>query len=316
MASPRTPPTGTNSQVASPDTPQVLIVDDDVTSLDLLQRGLRKAYGYEVRTAASALEGLALAQASRFDLLLVDLRLPDMSGIEMVRKLTDEHGPVAFVLFTGFADVPTTVEAMKLGAFTVLEKPVGLDDLGLVIEQALSDARCRVTTDPASPQPTCSVGEADRYAHAGTAGRVDSDALASSPGTISPEPPHPTRVKRRFRHDELFTLAECAIEANLSRTDLDLGVIANLLHVSRWRLSRAFSACGADYRACLRRARMRRAGQILREGRASSIKEVAVAVGYLYSTDFTKHFKKHWGMTPTAFWTTSSCRIRGLSNGS
>lgn len=306
----------------SPDIPRVLIVDDDVASLDLLRRGLTKVYGYEVRTAASAHDGLALAHTSRFDLFLVDLRLPDISGLEMVRKLTDEHGAVTFVLVTGFADVPTTVEAMKLGAFTVLEKPVGIDDLGLVTGRALSDARRRSATMPSARllQPTCSTGEAVRHARTVAGWRPEAGMVVASPDAtsaksacgeilaidgrdeprLSDREPSPIRA-RALRHDELFALAESAIEAHLSQTDLDLAAIAKLLHVSRWRLSRAFSACGADFRACLRRARMRRAARRLSEEDASSIKEVAIDVGYLHPGDFTRHFREYWGMTPTAF---------------
>jgi len=135
---------------ASPHRPAVLIIDDDVTSLSLLERGLTRLYGYDVKTAASACEGLGLVQTMRFDLLLIDLRLPDMSGIGLVRKLTDERRLIPFILVTGFADVPTTVEAMQLGAFTVLEKPVSIEDLGDVTERALS--RTRRGAPPASAQ--------------------------------------------------------------------------------------------------------------------------------------------------------------------
>jgi two-component system response regulator PilR (NtrC family) len=304
-----------------PRSSQVLIVDDDLTSLDLLQRGLRNSYGYEVATAGSARDALVIAQACRFDVMVVDLRLPDMSGIEMVRTLIDQYGPLSFVLVTGFADVPTTVEAMKLGAFTVVEKPVDIDDLGRLIECALTHARCPAKRDAMARHFESTERGADRYMHAADNTRArTNDVAPASPDTPAarslccnttvigggyedaPRPPSGgTGARPRFRHDELFALAQSVIEADLYRADLHLGVVAKALHVSRWRLSRAFSACGAHFRSCLRRARMRRAGELLRQGHSVSIKEVGIDVGYLYAADFTKHFRQYWGMSPTEF---------------
>lgn len=108
-------------------------------------------------------------------------------------------------------------------------------------------------------------------------------------------------LRGKVNDDDLFASAQCVISAHLARTDLDLAMVATLLDVSRWRLSRAFSSCEADFRSSVRRARMLQAGRRLREREAASIKEVAIDVGYRHHSDFTRHFRAHWGMTPTAF---------------
>jgi AraC family transcriptional regulator len=90
------------------------------------------------------------------------------------------------------------------------------------------------------------------------------------------------------------------IHALSARHDLNLGEVASALGVSRCRLSRAFSGCGNDFRSCVRQARMLDAGDRLSRS-DSIVKTVAFDVGYRHHSDFTRHFRAHWGMTPTAF---------------
>jgi DNA-binding response OmpR family regulator len=91
-----------------------------------------------VRTANSGRQGLAMASVGAFDLLLIDLCLPDMLGTELVRRL-NQISSVPFVLISGFLRTETTVEAMKLGASNVLEKPITLETLRAVVFSLLGD---------------------------------------------------------------------------------------------------------------------------------------------------------------------------------
>jgi FixJ family two-component response regulator len=111
----------------------VLVVDDDLGTRETFEWTLRPL-GVQVRTARSAGEGLQVAESHSFDLLLVDLQLPDMPGTDMIRILRHTRAAVApFVLISAFLTTPFTVEAMRLGAVDVLEKPISVDDLpGLV----------------------------------------------------------------------------------------------------------------------------------------------------------------------------------------
>ena len=109
-------------------TPIILTIDDDRGTCETVHWALTLV-GIDVSAADSAAEGLTLARQHEFDLMLVDQRLPDIPGIELVRILRSEGLPWPFVLVSGFLTTAITVEAMKLGALDVIEKPVDIDDL-------------------------------------------------------------------------------------------------------------------------------------------------------------------------------------------
>jgi len=101
---------------------RLLVVDDDVYTHDLF-RALFDDPAFEVRSARDGQEGLALARAERFDVVLTDLRMPRLDGLGFLRELraTDADTPV--VVMTAYGSVETAVEAMKLGAYDYLTKP-------------------------------------------------------------------------------------------------------------------------------------------------------------------------------------------------
>ncbi len=114
----------------------VYLVDDD----DALRRAtsrLLQASGLDVRAFPSAEEFLAHYDAAVPGCLLLDLRMPGQSGLELQRTLLDRGVAVPIVFLTGHADVPASVHAMKGGAIDFLEKPVDEDRLLCAIEQAL-----------------------------------------------------------------------------------------------------------------------------------------------------------------------------------
>jgi FixJ family two-component response regulator len=114
----------------------VLVVDDDRGTRETAEWVLRAA-GCHVRAASSGVDGMAMARSGLFDLLLVDLRLPDMLGTDMVRALRTELTAVPFVLVSAFLTTEVTVEAMRLGASDVIEKPMTTDHLRTVVLDAL-----------------------------------------------------------------------------------------------------------------------------------------------------------------------------------
>jgi DNA-binding NtrC family response regulator len=120
--------------------PSVIVVDDDAVARDLLSEVLARD-GYRVRAAAGGAECLALAAAEPFDLALVDLRMPDMDGLEVLRRLASIQpgGPV--VILTAFGSVDTAIEAVRAGAYDYLSKPFRLDEIRLVARRALEAQR-------------------------------------------------------------------------------------------------------------------------------------------------------------------------------
>jgi CheY-like chemotaxis protein len=110
----------------------VLIVDHDAPARATLSESLQR-HGLQVTIASSGSEAFALARRQRVDTIVVDLCLPDMRGTDVVRLLRRDGHRIAFILVSDSLTVPVTVEAMKLGALGVMEKPIKLEDLLLVL---------------------------------------------------------------------------------------------------------------------------------------------------------------------------------------
>jgi two-component system, NtrC family, response regulator AtoC len=114
----------------------ILIIDDEPHLPHQFARYLKK-YNYEVSTVADGEAGLQELQKNNIDLVLLDLRLPKMSGLEVLRKIRAQDPELPVVMLTAFGDVPTAVTAMKLGASDYLLKGFDLDELLLVVQRAL-----------------------------------------------------------------------------------------------------------------------------------------------------------------------------------
>jgi signal transduction histidine kinase len=123
------------------ETPQILIVDDDEGLLILMTEALRSD-GYAVVTASSGRAALAWLEKHRSDLILLDLKLPDVSGFELVENLRRRAPPVPFVVVTGQGDEKVAVEMMKQGALDYVMKDTGMIDLlPTVVKRALGSVR-------------------------------------------------------------------------------------------------------------------------------------------------------------------------------
>ena len=124
---------------------RVLLVDDEEKILKTLGRALRDE-GHLVTTASRALDGQRLLVEQSFDLLIIDYRMPDRSGVEVVKELvstTPEGERPAIVMMTAHGSVESAVEAMKLGAHDYLQKPFEIDELLLTARRALAAQRAR-----------------------------------------------------------------------------------------------------------------------------------------------------------------------------
>jgi DNA-binding NtrC family response regulator len=114
---------------------RVLVVDDDAGVRDSMARMLRAA-GYTVQTAPSGEEGFELARTDGFDVILSDMRMPGLSGLDILKKLRDVRVDASFIVMTGFGTVDTAVEAMKLGAVDFVQKPFFRDELLMRVRSA------------------------------------------------------------------------------------------------------------------------------------------------------------------------------------
>lgn len=116
--------------------PRVLAVDDEQVVCESIRRVLTEE-GYEVATSTSSRAGLELLRRDRFDLLLLDIKMPEMDGIELLRAARDVSPETEVLIVTGYATIETAVEAIKLGAFDYLEKPVSPPQLIVAAARAL-----------------------------------------------------------------------------------------------------------------------------------------------------------------------------------
>ncbi len=127
------------SREASFDAPseaKILVVDDEPNIRFFLERVLSKE-GYQVTTAASGGESLALVEQETFDLVLLDLKLRDVSGLDVLEVLHREEPGTAVIILTGYASLETAVEALRHGAHDYLYKPTKANNLRKSVRQAL-----------------------------------------------------------------------------------------------------------------------------------------------------------------------------------
>jgi two-component system response regulator RegA len=110
------------------DKPSLLLVDDDATLCDTLARALAKR-GFEVKTALTAAAASKLASESPPEYAVVDLRLPDKPGLMLIPTLIGLDPHTRIVVLTGYGNIATAIEAIKLGATYYLCKPVDADDI-------------------------------------------------------------------------------------------------------------------------------------------------------------------------------------------
>ncbi len=102
---------------------RVLVVDDDQGTRDTLGWALMQS-GFDVETASDARRALSMVHSQQYSVALVDLRLPDMSGVDLVRVLRSECSEMACVMMTGFGSVSSAVQAFKYGVCDCVEKPL------------------------------------------------------------------------------------------------------------------------------------------------------------------------------------------------
>ncbi|GIV06790.1 MAG: acetoacetate metabolism regulatory protein AtoC [Fimbriimonadales bacterium] len=116
----------------------ILIVDDELNIRRVLERAFTKE-GYQVQTAEGGHQALRLLEETSCDLVLTDVVMPDMTGLELLKRARQKHPQTQFVLMTAFGTIPTAVEAMRLGAYDFLTKPLDMEVLRKVVRNALNE---------------------------------------------------------------------------------------------------------------------------------------------------------------------------------
>jgi DNA-binding NtrC family response regulator len=121
---------------------KVLAIDDEQIVLDSIKKIL-SSDAYEVHTALKGGTGISHAISESFDIVLTDIRMPDIDGFKVIRDIRKYKPSIPIVIITGYASVSSAVQAMKLGATHYIEKPFTPDQLTQAIDSALASAAVR-----------------------------------------------------------------------------------------------------------------------------------------------------------------------------
>ncbi|UCG63029.1 MAG: sigma-54-dependent Fis family transcriptional regulator [Candidatus Zixiibacteriota bacterium] len=116
---------------------KILVIDDEDSMCNFMEIMLAKE-GYSVATACSGNEGLQLLKENRYDLVIADLNMPDMTGIDVLKQVRSFRHDQDLIVMTAYASVDTAIEAMKHGAVDYITKPFKVDEIKLVIEKSIS----------------------------------------------------------------------------------------------------------------------------------------------------------------------------------
>ncbi len=122
--------------------PSLLIVDDELHVRESLSRWFIED-GYEVETADSARSALAVLGRRRFDVVITDIKMPGMDGLDFPKRIREVDSSVSIILITAYASVSTAVEALKSGAYDYLVKPFDPEELSRVVEKACEHVRLK-----------------------------------------------------------------------------------------------------------------------------------------------------------------------------
>ena len=117
---------------------RVIVVDDDAEVLKTLRKILLRR-GYEVFPFESSVQAVEFLKKGKVDLILSDLKMPEMDGIQFLNRAKGLHPKTPFILITGFATLDTAISAIKWGAFDYLRKPFEVKKIYEVIDRALKE---------------------------------------------------------------------------------------------------------------------------------------------------------------------------------
>jgi DNA-binding NtrC family response regulator len=130
---------------------KILIVDDEQSMCDFMEIMLAKE-GYQVETSISGEQAIQRASAENYDLIIADMMMPNMTGVELLKKIKKGRPEQDFIVMTAFASVDTAIEAMKEGALDYITKPFKIDEIKLVIQKSVSRKELKAENDSLKKQ--------------------------------------------------------------------------------------------------------------------------------------------------------------------
>jgi DNA-binding NtrC family response regulator len=113
---------------------KILVVDDELSIRESLSGWLRQD-GFEVENAADGLAALSMIKETHYDIMLIDVKMPEMDGLTLLKQLKEMEPEIAVVMMTAHGAIQDAVDAMRLGAYDYLLKPFDLEELSLTIDK-------------------------------------------------------------------------------------------------------------------------------------------------------------------------------------
>ncbi|MBF0329199.1 MAG: response regulator [Nitrospirae bacterium] len=126
-----------------PDEPQKILVVDDDRNVLIVSAALLKEYGYSVYTCDHPITALEMLKNTEFDMVLSDIKMPELSGVELLSKIREFDPEIPVILMTGFAELDMAINAVKQGAFDFITKPYQFEYLAYSVKRALDFKRFR-----------------------------------------------------------------------------------------------------------------------------------------------------------------------------
>lgn len=123
---------------------KVLIIDDEQIIRDRVQK-LLELDDYETFTAENGQKGLEIFHREEPEIAIVDIKMPGMDGIEVLKRIKEKSNKTQVILITGHGGVDSTIQALREGAFGYLQKPIDYDELEIEIKKALEKMICRTS---------------------------------------------------------------------------------------------------------------------------------------------------------------------------
>jgi DNA-binding NtrC family response regulator len=119
---------------------KILVVDDEVLIRDMIKKGLTQMGGFSVEVAQNGLEAIEKMEKDVFDLVLTDLKMPKMDGLELLKNIKGTRPEMMVILMTAYGSIETAVEAMRIGANDYITKPINFDDLLIHISKVQKES--------------------------------------------------------------------------------------------------------------------------------------------------------------------------------
>jgi two-component system, NtrC family, response regulator HydG len=202
---------------------KILLIEDDLTFSHMLQVFLKK-HGHEVLFAQDIRNGEKLLAQNQSDLLLLDYRLPDGTGLDLQAKMTEQGLVLPVIIMTSFNDVRTAVNAMRAGAFDYITKPVNPDELLMVIKSALGEKKEDAVLPDKAPAQYVRGNSAysDRlHAHIDIVAPTDMTVLIQGESGTGKEYVARTIHRQSRRADKNFIAMDCgALSKELAASEL------------------------------------------------------------------------------------------------